>query len=230
MVRISAILFTLRDCSASETGREKETERWLQGRGGGKEKGDFNRPQSNSAFTSSSSRGRKREYGILSRRAFILTVFSSPRIHANCQEPASLITAIDELERVHSTVRKSRLSLSLSLFTTLPPLILSLSLSLSVVSIPGGFQPPILSSNRENWRIVCRAKVASLKSIASADSRRVASRTVTYRARINPRRRAIYPPSLRAPLPSFARTGTFFPPRFRPSDPSRGSMSRISML
>lgn len=104
-------------------------------------------------------------------------------------------------------------------------------MSLSCLLFPGGFQPPILSSNRENWRIVCRAKVASLKSIASVDSRRVASRTVTYRARINPRRRAIYPRSCASRF-LLSHTDTFFlplpPPTVPPFDPSRATRCHAS--
>jgi len=154
----------------------------------------------------------------LSRRGFIL---DSSRIHVNCQEPASLITTIDELERAHSTVRKS---LSLSFF-----LLLSASLfSLYLFSLLGGFQPPppppspspptpppssILSSNHENLHcLLSESGVVAQKYRELVDSRRVASRiTVTYRARINPRRLCNLSPSLHTPV-SFFRTSTLFSP------------------
>jgi len=62
-------------------------------------------------------------YGIASERRYRIYrgfILNSSRIHVNCQEPASLITTIDELERAYPSVRKS-LSLSLSLSLLPPP-------------------------------------------------------------------------------------------------------------
>ena len=85
-----------------------------------------------------------------------------------------------QLDNYHRRIRASSSyceeeSLSLSLSLSLLPLLFSHihSSSLFFFSLPNDFQPPPLlpipSSNRENIRIVCRAKVASsLKSIASS--------------------------------------------------------------
>ncbi|EZA50383.1 hypothetical protein X777_11194, partial [Ooceraea biroi] len=142
---------------------------------------------------------------------------SSSRIHVNCQEPASLITTIDELERAHSTVRKS-LSLSLSPFSRLVSCFLFHCLS-------------------------SESGVVAQKYRELVDSRRVASRiTVTYRARINPRRLfnlSLFSPPLclcvcvYTPFPPFAHRYFFFLssrarpfPSTLPADRSE-SMSRM---
>lgn len=125
------------------------------------------------------------------------------------------LSGASQLDNYHRRIRAS------SFYCEKESLPLSSTSSLSFLfSLLGGFQPPlppILSSNHDNSHcLLSESGVVAQKYRELVDSRRVASRiTVTYLARINPRRLCNLSPSLYTSV-SFFRTSALFSSLIRP--------------
>lgn len=148
------------------------------------------------------------------RRAFILNLFKPSSVRVNCQEPTSLITAIAKLERARCSTR-ARACHSPRLFSLPAPLLLSSYRRFLTTDFHVQARAKIGALSVERKR--CRSKVSRAPI-------RAESRTVTYRARINPRRPCNLSSSARAA--SFFRIHSFSPPLF---PLLAGSLSRIDV-